>query len=148
MKTRILFTGLMIAGSVAGAQSPAASSSAQTKVAATYKKEIPAKLAKKAKISEEAAAAVALSKVPGGKIQGVELEEEDGAFIYSYDIKVAGKSGVEEVHVDAMTGTVLKSEHESDAAMNAAAEKEEKDAEKAKATKAPAKVKKPPMAQR
>ncbi len=79
-----------------------------------YKKEIPAKLAAKAKVTETAAAATALAKVPGGTIQGVELENEKGKFIYSYDIKVAGKPGIEEVHVDAMTGTLIATEHEND----------------------------------
>ncbi len=37
-----------------------------------------------------------------------------GRLIYSYDIKVAGKPGIEEVHVDAMTGAVIATEHEND----------------------------------
>ncbi|MEA3244664.1 MAG: PepSY domain-containing protein [Gemmatimonadota bacterium] len=85
-----------------------------------YKTELPAALVKKARITEPAAAAAALARVPGGRITGVELEEEDGKFIYSYDITVAGKKGVEEVHVDAMTGAVIKSEHESETSEKAA----------------------------
>ena len=45
--------------------------------------------------------------------------QEDGKLVYTFDIKVPGKSGYEEVEVDAMMGTVLKVEHES-AAMHAA----------------------------
>ena len=111
---------------------------AQAPSPATYKKEIPAKLAAKAKVTEAAAAAAALAKVPGGKIESVELEEEDGAFVYSYDIKVAGKKGVEEVHVDAMTGKVLKSEHE-----DPSSEKMHEEDDKKPTKKAPAPVKKP-----
>lgn len=66
----------------------------------------------RAKITDEAARAAALAKVPGGRITGAELEEEGGKLIYSYDVKVEGKEGVEEVHVDALTGQVLSVEHE------------------------------------
>lgn len=92
---------------------------------ATYKKDIPDTLAKKAKVSEDVAAKAAMARVLKGEIQSVELEEEDGKLIYSYDIKVPGKSGIEEVNVNAMTGKVLKVEHESaeDESKEAAAEK-------------------------
>ena len=49
-----------------------------------------------------------------------ELEVEDGCLVYSFDIKVAGKSGAEEVMVDAGNGKVLSRKHES--AMKEAAE--------------------------
>ena len=44
---------------------------------------------------------------------GSEIEQEDGKLIYSFDFKIKGKSGTDEVNVDAMTGTILKVEHES-----------------------------------
>ncbi|NJD18966.1 MAG: hypothetical protein FIA95_06745 [Gemmatimonadetes bacterium] len=66
----------------------------------------------KAKVTDQAARAAALARVPGGRITGAELEEEDGKLIYSYDVKVEGKEGAEEVHVDALTGQVLSVEHE------------------------------------
>jgi uncharacterized membrane protein YkoI len=100
---------------------------------AGYKKDIPAALAKKAKITEPAAAAAALARVPKGKIDAMELEEEDGKFIYSYDVKTPGKTGIDEVHVDAMTGKVVSLVHETPAM-----EKKEAaaDAKAAKAAKA------------
>src|SRR5262249_42259084 len=70
----------------------------------TYKKDIPDSLAKRAKVTESAAAEMAQKRVPKGKIEGVELEMEKGKLIYSYDLKTEGKSGADEVHVDAMTG--------------------------------------------
>ncbi|MCC7194382.1 MAG: PepSY domain-containing protein [Gemmatimonadaceae bacterium] len=79
-----------------------------------YKADLPAALVRKARIAESAAAATALAQVPGGRIASVELEEEGGKLIYSYDIAIAGKKGVQEVHVDAMTGTVISSVHEAD----------------------------------
>jgi uncharacterized membrane protein YkoI len=52
--------------------------------------------------------------VPNGKIRGLELEREHGKLIYSFEIKVAGKPGITEVNVDAMTGSVGPLEHEKD----------------------------------
>lgn len=67
----------------------------------------------KAKISSRSARAIASAKVPHGKIKSQELEREHGRLIYSFDFTVPGKSGIEEVHVDAMNGKVLAIEHES-----------------------------------
>lgn len=92
-----------------------------------------AALRKEAKIAEAAARKTALAAVPGGKVKSHELERENGRLIYSYDIKVAGKSGIEEVNVDAMTGEIVAHEHE-----DAKAEAKEKKAE-AKEKKAEAK---------
>jgi len=71
------------------------------------------KPAAKAKVSMKTARATALAKVPGGKIQSAELEREHGKLIYSFDIRVAGRPGIEEVHVDAIRGGVLSVDHES-----------------------------------
>jgi uncharacterized membrane protein YkoI len=54
----------------------------------------------------------ALARVPGGRITEAEFEE-DGRLLYSFDIRVEGRSGVEEVQVDARTGEVVSIEHES-----------------------------------
>jgi len=82
---------------------------------ASYKKELPEALAKKAKVTEDVAAKAALARVPKGQIQTVELEEEKGKLIYSYDIKVPGKSGIDEVAVSALTGKVVAYSHETPA---------------------------------
>ncbi len=89
----------VVATSVAGAQG--------------YKKEVPDSLMKQAKITESAAAAIAQKRVPAGKIEGVELEREKGKLMYSYDIKTAGKSGIDEVNIDAVTGKIIAFEHET-----------------------------------
>ena len=107
--TRVLAT-LTAAAVVLGA---AATAAVAQGTKASYKREIPAKLSKQAKISEDSAAAVARAKVPTGTIQSVELEEENGKLIYSYDIKVPGKSGIEEVNISAVDGSVIGVEHES-----------------------------------
>jgi len=104
---------------------------------ASYKRELPDSLKSQAKIAEGAAAKTALANVPKGEIAAVELEREKGKLLYSYDIKVPGKKGVEEVHVDAVTGKFLSKEHE-----NPEAEKKEA-ADEAKAKAAAPKTKKP-----
>ena len=87
---------------------PAASADEAVKV----KEEKPG-LLKKAKVTAEAATAAAQAKFPKAKISAAEIEEEDGKLIFSFDMKTPGKDGIDEVNVDAMTGKVLKTEHES-----------------------------------
>jgi len=84
-----------------------------------------AALKARAKVTGDSAKKVALAQVPNGTLQSGEIEREKGKLIYSFDIKVPGKSGVEEVNVDAMTGAVVAHEHET-----AKAEKAEKSATK------------------
>lgn len=84
------------------------------------KQESPGLLAQ-ARISPDSARAIARHRIPGGVIQSSELEREGGKLVYSFDIKVAGKKGIEEVLVDAMTGRIVSVEHE-DAAAEAAEE--------------------------
>jgi uncharacterized membrane protein YkoI len=140
MLARMKFVALgVVTASAAVAQAPAKTATKPAAQTATYKKDIPDSLAKLAKVTEAAAAKTALSKVPNGKIQSVELEREAGKLLYSYDIKVAGKTGIEEVRVNAADGLVVGNvEHESPAV-----EKKEAAAE-AKEKKAPARTKKPP----
>ena len=91
------------------------------------KSDVPADLAKEAKVSLEEARRTALSAVPGGKVQSEELEREKGRLVYSFDIKVGRRSGVEEVGIDAMTGKIIEKKHES-----AKSEKAEKKADQKK----------------
>lgn len=127
----------MLAGSL-GAQEPArpaaataqhqdsthhrAARHAQRKTAETQ-----AELQREAKISMDSAKAVAAKTVPAGVIQSSELEREHGKLIYSFDMKVAGKAGVEEVNVDALTGALVAHEHESAKAERAEKAREAKE---------------------
>ena len=77
------------------------------------KHETQAQLQQEAKVSLTDATATAQKAVPGGKITSHELEREKGKLIYSFDIKIAGKPGTEEVNVDAMTGAMIEKVHES-----------------------------------
>ncbi len=83
-----------------------------------------------AKISMRSARATALARVPGGKVKAAELEREHGKLIYSFDIRVPGKSGIEEVQVDAMNGEIVSQTHESPKA-------ERKESQQEKMEKAP-----------
>ncbi len=93
---------------------------AQVATTVKVKEEVPG-LLKTARITPEAATRTAAARVPTGHIRSAEIEKEDGKLIYSFDVAVPKQAGVQEVHVDAMTGTVIGVEHES-----AAAEQNEK----------------------
>ena len=90
-----LFAAMLTLGAAGSLSAQAAKASAKKA------EESQAALRKEAKIAEADARKTALAAVPGGKVQSHELERENGKLIYSYDIKVAGKSGIEEVNVDA-----------------------------------------------
>jgi uncharacterized membrane protein YkoI len=106
---------------VAGAQSTSTYKStvkpAQTSTTKHTRKarkaESQATLQKEAKISEATARATALGQVPNGTVKSSELERENGKLIYSYDITVPGKTGIDEVNVNAIDGTVVAKQHES-----------------------------------
>jgi uncharacterized membrane protein YkoI len=119
----VLFLTAAMPATSSAAGTPAAESAAAQSDTAIHS-DIPADLAKEAKVTLEAARATALAKVPKGVIQSEELEKEHGKLVYSFDISVPGKSGVEEVNVSAITGKVVSKHHES-----AAAEKKEKEKE-------------------
>jgi uncharacterized membrane protein YkoI len=73
-------------------------------------------LAALAQVSREEAEKTAVAKI-GSKenvsIVGAELESEHGCLIWTFDLRIAGKSGVQEVHIDAGNGNVLSVKHEN-----------------------------------
>jgi hypothetical protein len=91
------------------------------------------KLAAEAKIKETEARATALGQVKDGTVRSEELEREHGHLIYSYDIEVPGKSGIDEVNVDAMTGKVIAKTHEGPKAERKEADAEAKKEDQAEA---------------
>jgi uncharacterized membrane protein YkoI len=97
-----------LAASSAAAQAPAAP-------AVPAKHETMKQLQAEAKVAEKSARATALTQVPGGKVTKHELERENGKLVYSYDIATKGKTGIDEVQIDAVTGTVLSNKHETPA---------------------------------
>jgi uncharacterized membrane protein YkoI len=69
------------------------------------------KLARQAKITKEQAQATALKRAPG-TVEDGELEREHGKLVWSFDIRIA-KGTIDEVQVSAITGKIVRIEHES-----------------------------------
>jgi len=101
--------------------------------------EAPDSLRALARITLDSAATLALARVPTGKIQKAELEKEKNALNWSFDIQVPGQSGITEVNVNAVTGSVLPTEHE-----NVATEKAEAREDSAAARRPAARPATPP----
>ena len=79
----------------------------------SYKREVSRRLLRQAKVSEDSALKIAMARMPGAKVQAVELENEHGHLIWSWELKLEGKTGIEEVNVDARDGSVVGVEHEN-----------------------------------
>lgn len=131
------------ATTVAGAQGTSTYNKGTAKTATTAttttkkhkkmkKEESQAALQKEAKISEAAARATALGQIPNGTVKSSELERENGKLIYSYDITVPGKTGIDEVNVNAIDGTVVAKSHETPKSEKTEAIKEAKEKKAAK----------------
>jgi len=69
------------------------------------------KLQRQAKVTLEQARETALKRAPGTVEEG-ELEREHGKLVYSFDIRNA-RGTITEVQVSAITGKVLRVEHEN-----------------------------------
>ena len=67
--------------------------------------------APKPRITAKQARHTALAKAPG-KIEGEELEREEGKLVWSFDIRTNAKT-ITEVWVDANTGKIVKTEIET-----------------------------------
>ncbi len=113
MKTTRGYTILTAIAAMTLAASPAAAQAAAKTPAAKH--ETMAQLKAEAKVTEKAARATALAQIPGGTVKSGELERENGKLLYSFDIASKGKTGIDEVQVDAITGTVLSNKHETPA---------------------------------
>jgi len=101
--TALIPLALLLAASVAGAQGTVHSRKAESQ----------ADLQKEAKMTMVDARAMALREVPNSKVQAGEIEREGGKLIYSFDMKVTNKSGIDEVNIDAMTGKLVSKQHET-----------------------------------
>jgi uncharacterized membrane protein YkoI len=127
--TALIPLALLLAASVAGAQGM------------SQKTETQAELQKEAKMTMADARAMAMREVPHAHVQAGEIEREGGKLIYSFDMKVAHKSGIDEVNIDAMTGKLVSKQHETPKAERAEAKVDAKEARAvAKEAKADAKA--------
>jgi uncharacterized membrane protein YkoI len=69
------------------------------------------RLKREAKITMEQARETALKRAPG-TVESSELEREHGRVVYSFDIRNS-KGTIDEVQVSAITGKVVRVEHEN-----------------------------------
>ena len=132
MKTR---RGISILTAMAAITVAAVPAGAQATAKAAAKHETMAQLRAEAKVTEKAARATAIAQVPGGTVKSGELEREGGKLLYSFDIASKGKAGIDEVQIDAITGTVLSNKHETPAMEKAEAKAEAKEHASRKAYK-------------
>ncbi len=113
MKSRTMVAALaaLAIGGAAGAQQP------------SYKREVPPRLLRQAKVSEDSALKVAQARIPSGTVKALELENENGILIWSWNFAVPSRPGTYEVHVDAKTGALVgRVEHEMPRADSAKAQ--------------------------
>jgi uncharacterized membrane protein YkoI len=107
MKHYLLLTAITVTVLTAGASFTTAASKARQDREAQAQE----KLAREAKITEEQAQAAALRRAPGN-VESAELEREHGRLVYSFDIRNS-KGTITEVQVSAVTGKVVRVEHEN-----------------------------------
>ncbi|MEA2173592.1 MAG: hypothetical protein QOD00_1184 [Blastocatellia bacterium] len=86
------------------------------------------RLKREAKINMDQAREIALKRAPG-TVESGELEREHGKLVYSFDIRNS-KGTIDEVQVSAITGKVVRVEHENK--KQEAAEKRKESKEKHK----------------
>ena len=86
---------------------------AQATTAVKPMKEANAGMLARARVTPDSARRLALAQVANGVIDEEEIEEEHGKLVYSFDIKVRGRRGVEEVQIDALSGAMVSHEHET-----------------------------------
>jgi len=71
-------------------------------------------LQREAKMTMSDARAMALRTVSTATLQAGEIEREGGKLIYGFDMKVPGRSGIDEVNIDAMTSKLVSHQHDAE----------------------------------
>jgi uncharacterized membrane protein YkoI len=130
--------GALAVGSMAAnAQASSAAQPHQEQPRPGYKRNLPDSLAKEATVTEADAIALAKKAVPNGDVASIELEREGGKLIYSMDVRTPGKSGIDEVNVDAKTGKQVGAVQHENATTEAAESAAEAAPKKAATPKKP-----------
>lgn len=65
------------------------------------------------RVSMAAARKTAMQRVPNSAVIREEFEHKHGKPVYTFNLQTMGKTGYDEVSVDANTGSILKVEHEA-----------------------------------
>ena len=117
----LALSALVLGAGAAAAQSPTPidstkkamqsySAPAQTP---SYRRTVPDSLVAQAKITEDSARTLAMSKMPNGVIQTLTLERRRGKLVWSFAIRDPAKSGNAQVLVDALDGSVMSGNQKS-----------------------------------
>ena len=84
-----------------------------TGILAAQERNVPDSLVAKAKITEDAARAIALKRVPGD-VQGITLAKSGKTrLVYTFKVQPKGRTGLTDVVINAGTGKVLAVRRES-----------------------------------
>jgi uncharacterized membrane protein YkoI len=110
MKRYLTLCALVISVLIAGASLTFAATTGNAQESKESQAE-QAKLAREAKITKEQAQEIALKRAPGN-VESAELEREHKQLVYSFDIRNA-RGTIDEVQVSAITGKVVRVEHEN-----------------------------------
>ena len=102
---------ILAAGTLIGASSVRAQARPGT---GPMKEDKPGQLAR-AHISPDSARHLARARVTNATIAEEGIEVEKGKLVYSFDMKTAGRSGIDEVVIDALTGAIVSVDHEGPA---------------------------------
>jgi uncharacterized membrane protein YkoI len=108
MKRFLLLISITTAALTAGAYITSASTATRQ---GGESQEEQQKLAREAKVTKQAAQETALKRAPGN-VESAELEREHRRLVWSFDIRNS-KGTITEVQVSAITGRVVRVEHES-----------------------------------
>jgi uncharacterized membrane protein YkoI len=106
MKRQLLFSLIVSIALTAGAAIASAAPKARQENEGAQDK-----LAREAKITKEEAQATALKRAPG-TVESAELEREHKRLVWSFDIRNS-KGTITEVQVSAITGKIVRVEHEN-----------------------------------
>ena len=120
--------GVLVTGALLMAAATPARVSGSQEARENKKSAAQEKLQRQAKITIDQARETALKRAPG-TVEDGELEREHGRLVYSFDIRNA-KGTIDEVQVSAISGKVVRVEHESKAQEAAEKRKESKETKK------------------
>ncbi len=108
----LVVAAALLAGHASGAGAQRPRSPAPTQRTA-YRREVPAQLLRRTKVSEDSALKIASARIPSGRARALELENENGSLIWSFEFVVPNRPGAYEVNVSALTGALIgRVEHE------------------------------------
>ncbi|HKC46637.1 MAG TPA: PepSY domain-containing protein [Gemmatimonadales bacterium] len=117
----IVLSALVLGAGVSAAQTPTPDTTKkvmqQSMQAPTqtpsYRRNVPDSLVAQAKITEDSARTLAMSKVPNGVIQTLTLERRRGKLVWSFAIRDPAKSGNTQVLIDALDGSIMSGNQKS-----------------------------------